>query len=123
MQFMSHKRDTDYLINVGKRVKQARLIKGVNVKELAKMMGYSNSKLYNIERGYYSTQVKDIKDIATFLDVSPSFLLCLEDSAIDERIVCKSIIDLINKKLEKFSIEDLKKVLQFISDLEMSNVQ
>ena len=120
---MSHKRDTDYLINVGKRVKQGRLIKGVTVKELAKMMGYSPSKLYNIERGSYSPSIKDIKDIATFLDVSPSFLLCLEDSAIDNRIVCKSIIDLINKKLEKFSIEDLKKVLKFISDLEISNVQ
>ena len=120
---MAHKRDTDYLKNVGKRVKQGRLIKGVTVKELAKMMGYSPSKLYNIERGSYSPSIKDIKDIATFLDVSPSFLLCLEDSAIDNRIVCKSIIDLINKKLEKFSIEDLKKVLKFTSDLEISNVQ
>ena len=27
MQFMPYKRDTDYLINVGKQVKQARLIK------------------------------------------------------------------------------------------------
>lgn len=120
---MAHKRDTDYLINVGKRVKQARLIKGITVKELAKMIGYSTSKLYNIERGSFAPSVKDIKDIATFLNVSPSFLLCLEDSAIDERIVCKSIIDLINKKLEKLSSDDLKKVLKFISDLEISNVQ
>ena len=66
---------------------------------------------------------KDIKDLATFLDVSPSFLLCLDDSVIDERTVCKSFIDLINRKLEGLNSEDLKKVLKFISDLEISNVQ
>lgn len=120
---MSHKKETDYLKSVGKRVKQARLIKGVTVKELAKMMGYSTSKIYNIERGNYSPSVKNIKDIAAFLDVSPSFLLCLDDSVVDERTVCKSFIDLINKKLDGLNSDDLKKVLKFISDLEISNVQ
>lgn len=120
---MSHKKEIDYLKSVGKRVKQARLIKGIAVKDLAKMMGYSPSKIYNIERGNYSPSVKNIKDIAAFLDVSPSFLLCLDDSVVDERTVCKSFIDLINKKLDGLNSDDLKKVLKFISDLEISNVQ
>ena len=63
------------LSEIGKRVKQARLAKGMSQMELAEAVGISVSFLSNIEVGRQSMNIKTLIAISDTLDVSTDWIL------------------------------------------------
>lgn len=65
---------------IGQRIQSARKEKGLTQAELAKMSGeLKQPRINNWERGIRTPGPQEIKQLASVLDVSPAFLMCLTD--------------------------------------------
>ena len=62
-------------MNIGERIKEIRLKKGITQKELAKMLGIATNSLSRYEIGERIPNLEMIKKIADALSVSPSVLI------------------------------------------------
>lgn len=62
-------------MNIGERIKEIRLKKGVTQKELAKRLGIATNSLSRYEIGERIPSLEMIEKIALALDVSPSVLI------------------------------------------------
>lgn len=72
-------------MNMGERIKQLRQEKGLTQEELGKYLGVKKAAIMKYEKG----NVKNIKRsaieiLSNLFDVSPSYLMCLEDSKLDK---------------------------------------
>ena len=74
LKYEDNKMDVQ-LSEIGKRVKQARLAKGMSQMELAEAVGISVSFLSNIEVGRQSMNIKTLIAISDTLDVSTDWIL------------------------------------------------
>ena len=61
--------------SIGSRIRKYREDRGLNQKQLAQMIGVSNSRISNWEQGLNRPDADIIADICRALDVSPSELL------------------------------------------------
>lgn len=65
---------------IGLRIKQERTSKKLTMRALAELTDNLNiSRINNYERGERTPGPEEIKQLATALEVSPSFLMCLSD--------------------------------------------
>lgn len=65
---------------IGKRIFEARKAKGLTLKALGELAGnLKQTRLTNWEQGTRAPGPEEIKLLATALDVSPAFLMCLSD--------------------------------------------
>ncbi|ARB92950.1 helix-turn-helix domain-containing protein [Legionella longbeachae] len=65
---------------IGKRILEARKIKGLTLKALGELAGgLKQTRLTNWEQGLRTPGPEEIKQLAEALDVSPAFLMCLSD--------------------------------------------
>lgn len=61
------------------RIKSLRLKKGLNQEELGKNFNFSKQAISDLERGYRTTTIDKIVEIAVFFDVSIDYLVGLTD--------------------------------------------
>lgn len=79
-------KDTEFLIEMGKKIKDLRLKKGYSQEELAKKMGYiSRSTINKIEKGLVDIPQSKITDFANVLDTTPLYLLNWVDNPNDNK--------------------------------------
>jgi SOS-response transcriptional repressor LexA len=65
---------------IGKRILEARKIKGLTLKALGQLTGgLKQTRLTNWEQGLRTPGPDEIKQLAHALDVSPAYLMCLSD--------------------------------------------
>lgn len=65
---------------IGKRIFEARKIRGLTLKELGVLAGgLKQTRLTNWEQGTRTPGPEEIKQLAQALDVSPAYLMCLSD--------------------------------------------
>ena len=64
------------MMDVGDRIREARLAKGMTQEELSKALGLaSRSSVNKIEKNAYTIGLERIKEIAKALDVDPDYLV------------------------------------------------
>lgn len=69
-------KDNEILQDMGNKIKELRLKKGLSQEELAKKMGYtSRSTINKIEKGLVDIPQSKIIDFANILDTTPLYLL------------------------------------------------
>jgi SOS-response transcriptional repressor LexA len=72
---------------IGKRISEARKIKGLTLKTLGELTGgLKQTRLTNWEQGIRTPGPEEIKLLAQALDVSPAFLMCLSDEKQSKQI-------------------------------------
>lgn len=72
---------------IGKRIFEARKIKGLTLKTLGELTGgLKQTRLTNWEQGIRTPGPEEIKLLAQALDVSPAFLMCLSDEKQSKQI-------------------------------------
>lgn len=99
---MNDQERTQYLIEIGNRIKQLRIERDMSQDELAKRCGYtSRSTINKIELGINDVPQSKIKSIAQALGVSVSEILCWDE--MDENHDTKHI----QFELEKVELEEL----------------
>lgn len=71
---------------IGKRISEARKIKGLTLKALGELTGgLKQTRLTNWEQGIRTPRPEEIKLLAQALDVSPAFLMCLSDEKLSKQ--------------------------------------
>lgn len=65
--------------NYGKRLKQARLKKGLTQVELAEMLNLSQTSYQRMETGVHDMKMSNIYNICKTLDISADWLLGLKE--------------------------------------------
>lgn len=71
---------------IGKRIFEARKIKGLTLKTLGELTGgLKQTRLTNWEQGIRTPGPEEIKLLAQALDVSPAFLMCLSDEKLSKQ--------------------------------------
>ncbi len=80
-------------MNMGERIKQLRIANGLTQEKLGKYLGVQKSAIRKYENGSV-TNIKrtSIEIMSKLFNVSPSYLMCIEDTD-------KNINDLYNKKI------------------------
>jgi len=63
---------------VAERLLQARQAKGLSLRKLASLISVEPSTLSHIERGHSEPSLRVLRSLARVLEVSPSWLGCLE---------------------------------------------
>jgi transcriptional regulator with XRE-family HTH domain len=76
---MTSERRQQFLQQFGRRVRAARILKGLTLQECAEQAGISYSNLSVIERGRRSMYVENLAALATVLDVCVPYLLGEDD--------------------------------------------
>lgn len=67
-------------LEIGRRIKQARIDKNLSGAELSRITGLSPARVSNWERGYRQPNIEAAKTLSSCLDVSPNWLLCIDAS-------------------------------------------
>ncbi len=60
-------------IHVGKKIRQARLVRGLTQSAVAKQLGLSFQQLQKYETGYNRVSASKLFELSQLLDVSPSY--------------------------------------------------
>lgn len=76
-------------IEIGKKIKELRKLKGLTIKEIAEASEMSSSMLSQIERGLANPSITSLKIIAKVLDV-PVFTFFINEGTVDDLVVRKS---------------------------------
>ncbi|AMV15557.1 transcriptional repressor DicA [Legionella pneumophila] len=76
---------------IGSRIAQARRANGLTIKVLADRTGFGAARIGNWEQGTRSPGPEEAKSLSKELQVAASWLLCLTDDPLGERVE-KSII-------------------------------
>ncbi len=96
--------------NFGKQLKKLREAKGLSQEKLAELVGLEYQTISRIETGLYFTSFENLNKISQTLDIS---LKDLFDFSPQNRTK-KEIIDLINKNISSFELEDLENIYKII---------
>ena len=96
---------------VGERVRTCRRRKGLTMKELGEKIGMSEANVSRYERGEFSLNISQIKEIAKILDVQAKYLCGWGDSPTVKE-------EMMNKWIEKvgeldFSEKELDELINF----------
>lgn len=76
------------MATIGERIREARLANNMTQSELAAKVGLKFSAIHKYEAGLVVNLKRDtISALASALDVSPSWLMCLDDTQAGEKIV------------------------------------
>ena len=74
-------------MNMGERIKQLRLQKGLTQEELGKYIGVQKSAIRKYEKGAVQNLKRNsIETLANLFGVTPSYLMCLDDDNFDKNI-------------------------------------
>ncbi len=97
---------------IGNRIRQYREKKKLTQKQLADMIGVSNSRVSNWEKGINRPDADIIADICRALDVSPSVLL-------DVRLSTDELNDKERKIIKAYRVKsDLQKAVDILLGIE-----
>lgn len=98
-------KDTEFLKEMGKKIKDLRLKKGYSQEELAKKMGYtSRSTINKIEKGLVDIPQSKILDFANVLDTTPLYLLNWSDNNFNDKNLIQ--IQRQNGQLKKYYLSN-----------------
>jgi transcriptional regulator with XRE-family HTH domain len=76
-------------IEVGRRIKEARTNKGLSAAQVSRATGFSPGRISNWERGTKLPNFESAETLASLLDVSPNWILCIDASlgvAVDPKL-------------------------------------
>ncbi len=97
---------------IGNRIRQYREKKKLTQKQLADMIGVSNSRVSNWEKGINRPDADIIADICRALDVSPSVLL-------DVRLSTDELNDKERRIIKAYRVKlDLQKAVDILLDID-----
>lgn len=97
---------------IGNRIRQYREKKKLTQKQLADLIGVSNSRISNWEKGINRPDADIIADICRALDVSPSVLL-------DVRLSTDELNDKERRIIKAYRVKlDLQKAVDILLDIE-----
>ena len=68
-------RERSLYIHIGARVREARKARGMKQGALAECIGLTRTSIINLERGRQAVPLRELLDIAEWLDVEPCWLL------------------------------------------------
>lgn len=72
-------------MNMGERIKQLRLEKGLTQEELGKYIGVKKAAIMKYEKGNVKNMKRSaIETLSKLFNVSPSYLMCLDEPKLDE---------------------------------------
>ena len=72
-------------MNMGERIKQLRLEKGLTQEELGKHIGVKKAAIMKYEKGNVKNMKRSsIEILSKLFNVSPSYLMCLDEPKLDE---------------------------------------
>lgn len=72
-------------MNMGERIKQLRLERGLTQEELGKYIGVKKAAIMKYEKGNVTNMKRSaIETLSKLFNVSPSYLMCLDEPQIDE---------------------------------------
>lgn len=100
--------------DIAKRIALARERAGLSQNQLAKIMGYHRPTISEIEAGRRNVSAEEINKFSSILKVDVNWLLCSDTEKID---IDLDRIQLAARELGKLKDEDLKRVLDFLSAL------
>ena len=80
-------------MNMGERIKQLRLEKGLTQEELGKHIGVKKAAIMKYEKGNVKNMKRSsIEILSKLFNVSPSYLMCLDEPKLDE--LCNPIVSI-----------------------------
>ena len=83
---------TDFNVEVGKRIKKARKMKKMSMKTLGELVQLHESTVSRYEKGgIMSLDIDKMKEFARVLDVSVSYLMCMDDKSSDHQRMRKEM--------------------------------
>lgn len=83
-------------MNMGERIKQLRLQKGLTQEELGKYIGVQKSAVRKYEKGSVTNLKRSsIETLAKLFNVTPSYLMCIDDNLNNETIDYKQAFPLL----------------------------
>lgn len=111
--------DHEYDMEVGSRIRIARLSAGLSQDELAKKVGYSNrSAISKLEAGVTTLDLKYVDLLASALDVTVSWIIGYESEPVtpvgvtaDELIIIEKY-DMLNDSMQKRLLAYMDKLLE-----------
>lgn len=72
-------------MNMGERIKQLRLEKGLTQEELGKYIGVKKAAIMKYEKGNVKNMKRSaIETLSNLFNVTPSYLMCLDESKVNE---------------------------------------
>lgn len=72
-------------MNMGERLKELRLQKGVTQEEVGKVINVAKATIMKYEKGLVENLKRSsIEKLAKYFNVTPSYLMCLDENKIDE---------------------------------------
>lgn len=91
---------TDFNVEVGKRIKKARKLKKISMKKLGELVNLHESTISRYEKGgIMALDIDKLKEFAKVLDVSVSYLMCMDEQP------AAQVLDW-NKELGEFNFTD-----------------
>lgn len=75
IEMLLAKEDTDELDNLGNRVREFRMLRGLGVRALASLAGVSSSFVSQLENGRTNASIASLRKLASALGVTPAELL------------------------------------------------
>lgn len=107
--------DDKTIVEIGKRIQQKRVEKGIKAIDFAEVIGIGNNQLSRIENGKAVCRVEHLFVIAQYLDVPVDYLLYGN--------ICKSnqreLLDTLSELDEGF-LEKIKKIILILTGQTMS---
>lgn len=83
---------TNFNIEVGKRIKKARKLKKMSMKTLGELVQLHESTVSRYEKGgIMSLDIDKLKEFARVLDVSVSYLMCMDEPSSDHQRIRKEM--------------------------------
>ena len=103
---------------VAKRIKMLRQLKGLSQVDLAEIAGVTNAAVSRWEKGESSSlKTATIQRIIDkYPEISPAWFMGFDTPMLAQTDEERSIIEVINHKLERLNESQLKKVSNFIDD-------
>lgn len=105
-------------MDMGERIKELRTKKGVTQEELGKVIGVTKATIMKYEKGMVENLKRSsIEKLANYLDVTPSYLMCLEnveqkEKMNDFRFASHNGINI--DGLDENDIEEITRFVEFI---------
>ena len=110
-------------MTTGERIKELRIQNGMTMEELADKLGVQKAAVYKYESGKVVNLKRDtIEKLANIFNVSPSYIMCMEDDTEDEglsdylemlknRPECRMLFQLA-KDASKSDVEQAVKIIE-----------
>lgn len=107
--------DDTTVVEIGKRIQQKRLEKGIKAIDFAEAIGIGNNQLSRIENGKAVCRVEHLFVIAQYLNVSVDFILYGDTCKSNQR----DLLDALSV-LDSVSFEKVKKIILILTEQTLS---